>query len=67
MKRMKDRYDYTKSLLENEFNTNVDESYLWDRKESSWVEDKNEWDELWRKKIKIASRNLPENFKILST
>ena len=52
MKRMKDRYDYTKSLLENEFNTNVDESYLWDRKESSWVEDKNEWDELWRKKIK---------------
>ena len=52
MKRMKDRYDYTKSLLENEFNTNVDESYLWDRKESSWVENKNEWDELWRKKIK---------------
>ena len=52
MKRMKDRYDYTKSLLENEFNTNVDESYFWDRKESSWVENKNEWDELWRKKIK---------------
>ena len=52
MKRMKDRYDYTKSLLENEFDTNLDESYFWDRKESSWVEDKNEWDELWRKKIK---------------
>ena len=52
MKRMKDRYDYTKSLLENEFNTNIDESYFWDRKESSWVENKNEWDELWRKKIK---------------
>ena len=52
MKRMKDRYDYTKSLLEKEFNTNVDESYFWDRKESSWVENKNEWDELWRKKIK---------------
>jgi len=52
MKRMKDRYDYTKSLLEKEFNTNVDESYFWDRKESSWVENKNEWDEHWRKKIK---------------
>ena len=56
MKRMKDRYDYTKSLLENEFNTNVDESYLWDRKESSWVEDKNEWDELWRKKINVPQK-----------
>ena len=41
-----------KELLETGFDTSVEESFLWDRKEAEWAKSSAEWDELWRKRIK---------------
>lgn len=52
MERMKNRLAFTEKLLEQGFDTSVDETFLWDRKNAAWAEDEAEWDELWRKRIK---------------
>jgi len=52
IKRIKNRNEYIELLLENEFDTQIDEDYLWDREDASWAENKDDWNSLWRKKIK---------------
>lgn len=50
--RAMDRVAYVKSLLEKGFDLEVEESYVWRRKDAAWAVDQAEWDELWRKKVK---------------
>ena len=50
--RMNDRLIYTEKLIDNGFNTSIDEDFLWDRSDLLWPENKSEWDHIWRKKIK---------------
>ena len=52
IKRIKNRNEYIELLLENEFDTQIDENYLWDREDASWAENEDDWNSLWRKKIK---------------
>ena len=52
MDRIQDRMAYTEVLLAAGFNTDQEESFVWDRKDSPWPEDQAAWDELWRKRVK---------------
>ena len=52
IKRIKNRNEYIELLLENKFDTQIDEDYLWDREDASWAENEDDWNSLWRKKIK---------------
>lgn len=52
MDRMQDRLDYTKQLLDQGFQTDIDETFHWDRTQSPWPQNQEEWDNLWRKRIK---------------
>lgn len=52
LERMSNRVDYVKSLFDKEFDFTIDEVYQWDRKKAPWPENKKEWNDLWRKKVK---------------
>lgn len=52
LERIADRTDFTQELLEKGFDTSIDETFRWDRKEADWVQTPAEWNELWRKRIK---------------
>ncbi len=64
--RVQDRFEYVKQLLEKGFDLEKDEEYRWRRKDAPWPQDRKEWDEIWRKKIKndyvqsLARRELAE-------
>jgi len=51
-KRLIDRVAYANQLIDNGFDLTVEETYRWKRDKTTWVADKTEWNELWRKKIK---------------
>jgi carboxyl-terminal processing protease len=46
------RVAYVETLLDKGFDLDVDESYVWRRKDAAWPETEEEWNELWRKKVK---------------
>lgn len=50
--RATDRAAYAKALLDEGFDVEVEESYVWRRKDAAWPETEAEWNELWRKKVK---------------
>lgn len=50
--RAANRVDYVKLLLEQGFDTEKKETFVWRRKDAAWPEDEAAWDELWRKKVK---------------
>jgi len=50
--RVSNRVDYVDTLLDNGFDLSRDESYTWRRKDEPWPADEEEWNELWRKKVK---------------
>ena len=52
MERIENRIAFTEELLEKGFDTSADETFLWDRQETEWVETEAEWNELWRKRVK---------------
>ncbi|MDH3346091.1 MAG: S41 family peptidase, partial [Kiritimatiellaceae bacterium] len=52
MSRIKNRDAFIKAMLDKGFDTSVDESFQWDRKDADWVQDETEWNELWRKRVK---------------
>ena len=56
--RVKNRIDFVYSMLENEPNFTIEEELLLDRKNLKWIEDVEEMDNYWRKKIKNAVLNL---------
>ncbi|MDF3128392.1 carboxy terminal-processing peptidase [Kiritimatiellaeota bacterium B1221] len=50
--RAANRVAYVDKLLEQGFDLEVDEDYVWRRKDAAWSANEAEWDELWRKKVK---------------
>ncbi len=52
LERIENRTVFAEKTLEKGFDTSVDESFQWDRKDAPWPKDKAEWDELWRKRLK---------------
>jgi len=51
-KRAKDNYDYAITLLDEEPDFSLDESFLFDRSEQDWSDDEDELREIWRKRTK---------------
>ena len=56
--RVKERIEYAVSELEKEFDFEIDEEYLFDRRELSWANDREELNEIWRKRVKNDMLNL---------
>jgi len=56
--RVKERIEYAVSELENEFDFEIDEEYLFDRRELTWANDVEELNEIWRKRVKNDMLNL---------
>lgn len=52
MERIENRMAFTEELLKKDFDTSIEETFLWDRQEAEWVKDEAEWDDLWRKRMK---------------
>jgi carboxyl-terminal processing protease len=52
MERIENRTAYAETMLEKGFDTSLDETFLWDRKDASWPKDEAEWNDLWRKRLK---------------
>lgn len=52
--RVRNRFDYVDNLLQKGFDLKMDENYAWKRKHAPWPRDEEEWNELWRKRIKDA-------------
>jgi carboxyl-terminal processing protease len=57
-KRVAKRLEYVFSLLNQEFNFNIDEYIVLDRSDSPWAKTNKELDEIWRKRIKYEALNL---------
>ncbi len=52
LERVENRNTFIGELLEEGFDTTIEENFRWDRKESAWAKNEAEWDELWRTRIK---------------
>ncbi len=57
-KRVKERINYSVSILENEFNFEINEDYLFDRRKLTWATTIEELNEVWRKRVKNDMLNL---------
>lgn len=58
LKRRYDRYQYALTLLDREITFEADEDFVIDRSELDWAKDRNELNELWRKRVKYDALNL---------
>jgi len=56
--RVGERADFALELLNTEFDFNVDEEYMFDRREAPWAEDTAELNEIWRQRVKNDYLNL---------
>lgn len=52
LKRIQDRIEYIKYLLQQPVDFNVEENMLLERKNVDWPKDTAEWNEIWRQQIK---------------
>ncbi len=50
--RVADRVAFANSLLDEPFNFDVDETYEWKRRDATWADGQEAWDDLWRRRIK---------------
>ncbi len=50
--RVRNRLQFTKTQLDKGFDFSLDETYRWKRKDAPWAANEQEWDELWRKRVK---------------
>lgn len=50
--RVHDRVAYTHLLLDRGFDLETNETWQWRRKDAAWADNAEEWDDLWRRKIK---------------
>lgn len=50
--RARDRVEYADKLIRKGFDFTVKETYVWKRKDQPWAANEQEWNELWRKKVK---------------
>jgi carboxyl-terminal processing protease len=51
-RRLDDRMRYAQTLLTGTFDFTRDEAYQVDRSEASWASDQQEWDDIWRRRVK---------------
>ncbi|MEP0354978.1 carboxy terminal-processing peptidase [Paraglaciecola sp.] len=59
MQRRTERYQFSLSLLENEFNfEKIGDKFVYDRKDAEWAKNEAELDELWRQRVKYDALNL---------
>ncbi|MDV5168853.1 carboxy terminal-processing peptidase [Photobacterium rosenbergii] len=58
LKRRYDRYQYALTLLDREITFDADEEMEIDRSEMDWPKDRNELNEIWRKRVKYDALNL---------
>ena len=64
--RVINRTEYVNELLDKGFDLTLDEGYRWKREDEPWPADEDEWNELWRKKIKseyvgrVALKEVPD-------
>ncbi|UXH99881.1 carboxy terminal-processing peptidase [Photobacterium sp. TY1-4] len=58
LKRRYDRYQYALTLLDREITFNTDEDFVIDRSQLPWPKDRNELNEIWRKRVKYDALNL---------
>ncbi|MDH3981984.1 MAG: carboxy terminal-processing peptidase [Kiritimatiellaceae bacterium] len=52
MERLNNRIAYAEEQLEKGFDVEMEEEFLWDRKDAPWPKDEAAWDDLWRKRLK---------------
>lgn len=52
MGRLSNRVEFVNRILDEGFDLTVDETYAWDRRHALWPSGTNEWNDLWRRKIK---------------
>ncbi|MDF7800286.1 carboxy terminal-processing peptidase [Pontiellaceae bacterium B1224] len=52
MERIENRIVFAEQQLEKGFDINVQEDFLWDRKNAPWAQNEAEWDDIWRKRLK---------------
>ncbi len=57
-KRVKERVNYAILELKNEFDFEIDEDYVFDRRELPWANNIEELNEVWRKRVKNDMLNL---------
>ena len=57
-KRVKERVNFAISELKNEFDFEIDEDYVFDRRELPWANNIEELNEIWRKRVKSDMLNL---------
>ncbi len=73
LERLSNRVEYVDHLLTHGFDMTAKETYRWKRKDAPWPADEDEWNELWRKKIKnqyaakLVANTLAEEDKAAST
>ena len=58
MKRLDNRISYVHELLKKGFDFTKKENYVFKRDSAAWPKDENEWNELWREKIKSDAISL---------
>lgn len=58
MKRLNDRINYVHTLLKKGFDFSKKENYEFRRDSADWPKDENEWNDIWRKRIKNDALNL---------
>lgn len=51
-KRSADRVAFVNELLDEGFDLEAEEEYVWRRKDAAWAANEEAWDDLWRKKVK---------------
>ncbi|MEE9117112.1 MAG: carboxy terminal-processing peptidase [Calditrichia bacterium] len=56
--RVKERIEYAVSELKEEFDFEIDEEYLFDRRELTWAYNEKELNEIWHKRVKNDMLNL---------
>ena len=52
IKRVREKFDLVKKILDQEMDFSTEEKYLYDRDDASWIKDEKEAYEVWRKTIK---------------
>ncbi len=50
--RVANRVSYVRELLNQGFDVTQDETYRWKRKDADWPASEDEWNDLWRRKLK---------------
>lgn len=50
--RVEERIAYAMDLLEQKFDFSIDEDYQFNRTDAAWPSDRNELDDIWRKRVK---------------